>query len=118
MGDNFMFWENLGGTAYRNPSVVSRAATSLDLFIVEQESFHVLSRTGWGPLWTLAWKNLGNPGLPVQPLHSPVTIARLCRILDMLHMGYVDEVLFGYEVVERLPSIVKEWRARVKARPK
>ena len=33
----------------------------------------------------------------------------LCRIIDMLHMGYVDEVLFGAEVVERLPSIVKEW---------
>lgn len=33
----------------------------------------------------------------------------LCRIVDMLHMGYVDEVLFGYEVVERLPSLVKEW---------
>ncbi len=28
----------------------------------------------------------------------------------MLHMGYIDEALFGYEVVERLPSIVKEWR--------
>ncbi len=35
----------------------------------------------------------------------------LCRIVDMLHMGYVDEVLFGYEVVERLPEIVKEWVA-------
>ncbi|MBI1955976.1 MAG: hypothetical protein HYS38_06240 [Acidobacteria bacterium] len=33
----------------------------------------------------------------------------LCRIIDMLHMGYVDEVLFGAEVMERLPSIVKEW---------
>jgi hypothetical protein len=33
----------------------------------------------------------------------------LCRIIDMLHMGYVDEVLFGYEVIERLPDIVKEW---------
>ena len=33
----------------------------------------------------------------------------LCRIVDMLHMGYVDEVLFGYEVVERLPTIVNEW---------
>jgi len=32
----------------------------------------------------------------------------LCRIIDMLHMGYVDEVLFGYEVVELLPKIVKE----------
>lgn len=35
----------------------------------------------------------------------------LCRILDMLHMGYVDEVLFGREVVERLPAIVPEWVA-------
>jgi hypothetical protein len=33
----------------------------------------------------------------------------LCRILDTLHMGYVDEVLFGYEVIEQLPRIVKEW---------
>jgi hypothetical protein len=33
----------------------------------------------------------------------------LCRIVDMLHMGYVDEVLFGSEVMERLPAIVKEW---------
>ena len=40
----------------------------------------------------------------------------LCRIIDMLHMGYVDEVLFGIEVVERLPSIVKEWVAISKER--
>ncbi len=33
----------------------------------------------------------------------------LCRIVDMLHMGYVDEVLFGYEVIEELPRIVSEW---------
>ncbi len=33
----------------------------------------------------------------------------LCRIIDMLHMGYVDEVLFGSEVLERLPLIVDEW---------
>jgi len=33
----------------------------------------------------------------------------LCRIIDMLHMGYVDEVLFGREVVSRLPELVKEW---------
>lgn len=33
----------------------------------------------------------------------------LCRIIDMLHMGYIDEVLFGYEVIERLPSLVAEW---------
>lgn len=37
----------------------------------------------------------------------------LCRILDMLHMGSVDEVLFGYEVVERLPTIVRGWRTLV-----
>ncbi len=33
----------------------------------------------------------------------------LCRIVDLLHMGYVDEVLFGREVVAELPRIVKEW---------
>lgn len=33
----------------------------------------------------------------------------LCRMVDMLNMGYVDEVLFGYEVVEELPRIAKEW---------
>ena len=30
-------------------------------------------------------------------------------------MGYVDEVLFGYEVVEELPRIVKEWIFLAKA---
>lgn len=33
----------------------------------------------------------------------------LCRIIDMLHMGYIDEVLFGREVLERLPDLVNEW---------
>ncbi len=33
----------------------------------------------------------------------------LCRIIDMLHMGYVDEVLFGREVADRLPELVREW---------
>jgi hypothetical protein len=33
----------------------------------------------------------------------------LCRIIDMLHMGYVDEVLVGREVFLRLPALVKEW---------
>ena len=39
----------------------------------------------------------------------------LCRIIDMLHMGYVDEALFGYEVVERLPALVNEWVALARA---
>jgi hypothetical protein len=33
----------------------------------------------------------------------------LCRMIDLLHMGHVGEILFGYEVVERLPAIVAEW---------
>jgi hypothetical protein len=40
----------------------------------------------------------------------------LCRIVDMLHMGYVDEVLFGYEVIERLPTLVSEWVSLAKSR--
>lgn len=39
----------------------------------------------------------------------------LCRIVDMLNMGYVDEVLFGYEVVERLPALAAEWAEKAKA---
>lgn len=38
----------------------------------------------------------------------------LCRIVDMLNMGYVDEVLFGYEVVERLPALAAEWLEKAK----
>lgn len=33
----------------------------------------------------------------------------LCRMVDMVHMGYVEEVLFGREVVERLPELVAQW---------
>jgi hypothetical protein len=40
----------------------------------------------------------------------------LCRLIDMLHMGYVDEVIFGREVVERLPVLVKEWVAEARRR--
>lgn len=40
----------------------------------------------------------------------------LCRIVDMLHMGYVDEVLIGKEVEERLPTLVPEWVKLAKAR--
>jgi hypothetical protein len=40
----------------------------------------------------------------------------LCRIIDMLHMGYVDEVLFGKEVESRLPVIAKGWVKEYKSR--
>lgn len=33
----------------------------------------------------------------------------LCRLVDMLHMGYVDEVLFGKEVYLRVPELAREW---------
>jgi len=38
----------------------------------------------------------------------------LCRLIDMLHMGYVDEILFGREVVDRLPILVKQWVAEAR----
>ena len=40
----------------------------------------------------------------------------LCRIVDMLHMGYVDEVLVGREVIERLPQLVPLWIQRLQNR--
>lgn len=33
----------------------------------------------------------------------------LCRLIDSIHMGLVTEVIFGKEVVTRLPEIVKNW---------
>lgn len=42
----------------------------------------------------------------------------LCRIVDMLHMGYVDEVLFGQEVLKRLPRLVQGWISTLKKRQK
>jgi hypothetical protein len=35
----------------------------------------------------------------------------LCRMIDMLHMGYVDEVVFGREVLKRLPELAREWKS-------
>lgn len=37
----------------------------------------------------------------------------LCRIIDMLHMGYLDEVIFGKEVISRLPILVNEWKQQL-----
>jgi hypothetical protein len=33
-------------------------------------------------------------------------------------MGYVDEVLFGYEVIERLPAIARTLADEFRNRPK
>lgn len=41
--------------------------------------------------------------------------AYLCRIVDMLNMGYVDEVLFGREVVEEIPRLTREWLGLIKS---
>jgi len=35
----------------------------------------------------------------------------------MLNMRYVDEALFGYEVIERLPSLVREWVEDLRSGP-
>lgn len=34
----------------------------------------------------------------------------LCRIIDMLHMEFVDEVVFGREVLQRVPELARAWR--------
>jgi len=33
----------------------------------------------------------------------------LCRMIDMLNMGYVDQVMFGNEVVDEIPELAKSW---------
>lgn len=39
----------------------------------------------------------------------------LCRMIDMLHMGYVDEIVFGREVLTRLPQLAAEWKMEYSA---
>ena len=39
----------------------------------------------------------------------------LCRIIDMLHMGLIDEVLFGREVVVRVPELARKWKGELTA---
>lgn len=41
----------------------------------------------------------------------------LCRMVDVLNMGHVDEVLFGREVVRRLPELVADWAERAPSEP-
>ena len=40
----------------------------------------------------------------------------LCRMIDMLHMGLVDELLFGREVCERIPILAGSWAREYLAR--
>lgn len=42
----------------------------------------------------------------------------LCRMIDMINMGYVDEVIFGREVFERLPEIAKKWKQELAKKSK
>ena len=41
----------------------------------------------------------------------------LCRMVDMVHMGLVDEILFGREVLVRWPEIVQSWLTGGYTRP-
>ncbi len=34
----------------------------------------------------------------------------LCRLIDMLHMGLVDEVIIGREALTRIPALAQEWK--------
>ena len=33
----------------------------------------------------------------------------LCRLVDMVNMGYVDEIIVGKAVVDRVPALAREW---------
>ncbi|MCG8345657.1 MAG: hypothetical protein MI685_10950 [Chlorobiales bacterium] len=37
----------------------------------------------------------------------------LCRLIDVMHMGLVTEVIFGKEVIDRIPALVNEWKKSV-----
>lgn len=67
---------------------------------------------GW-ELWEVR-RNLGrniNHYLIVDDYYTWWTLGRsyLCRLIDSMHMGLVTEVIFGKEVIERIPALVNEW---------
>ncbi|WP_231962897.1 DUF7687 domain-containing protein [Aquirufa nivalisilvae] len=67
---------------------------------------------GW-ELWE-AKTNLGREikhYLVVDDYYTWWTCGRsyLCRLIDSMHMGLVTEVIFGREVINRIPSLVNEW---------
>ncbi len=37
----------------------------------------------------------------------------LCRLFDSMHMGLVDEVLFGKEVLTRIPQLARQWKKKL-----
>ena len=41
----------------------------------------------------------------------------LCRLVDLLNMGLVDEVIFGREILKSLPRLVQEWVKRIRESP-
>ncbi|WP_422655641.1 DUF7687 domain-containing protein [Luteibacter sp.] len=41
----------------------------------------------------------------------------LCRLVDMLNMGYVTEVIVGREVEERIPELGRQWAEQFRASP-
>ena len=40
----------------------------------------------------------------------------LCRLVDLLHMGLVDEVIFGKEVMKRIPKLARYWMKKDKTK--
>ncbi len=41
----------------------------------------------------------------------------LCRMIDMLHMGYVDRIVFGREVLTEVPVLAEIWKQRLTSLP-
>jgi len=37
----------------------------------------------------------------------------LCRLIDILNMGLVDEVIFGREVYDRVPQLAEAWKVKL-----
>jgi hypothetical protein len=74
------------------------------VYVSELDGYEVneaRSTTGFGPEIYLmvdshfTWWNKG--------------LSYLCRLIDALNMGRVDEILFGREIFTRLPALVQSW---------
>ena len=109
------------------PSVVNPVAIwEIKEYYYTTTFLGVVSLMGYMKHFWMGWNLKNSTQLPDRKIHHLLVVddhftwwecgrSYLCRIIDMLHMGYVDEVIFGREVLTRLPQIARQWKSEYKA---
>jgi len=95
---------------YHTTTFGSRIADGIYETLLDGLELECLEASAHGPIFhyliidaARTWWGQGNP--------------YLCRLIDMLHMGYVDEVVFGREVERAMTAAAQTWLAHRRSRP-